>query len=107
MRKIKKIIILFLMTTVFLSTIVGVYAWFTLQPSTEALDLNARSTELISSSARVQLGSQPLDYNSSYYNQTEYAIQFTKSQITSNLSGSTFPLEINVLITALKTVNVR
>jgi hypothetical protein len=107
MRKIRKIIILVLMTTFFLSTMVGAYAWFTLQPSTEALDLNARSTELISSSARVQLGSQTLDYNSSYYNQTEYAIQLTKSQITSNLNGSTFPLEINVLITALKTVNVR
>src|SRR5690554_1203309 len=107
MKNIKKIILLILAFSVALSTIVGVYAWFTLQPATEALDLNVRSTELFSSSARVSLGTENLDFNHPLYNQTEYAVQMTKSEIQSNTSGSILPVVVNVLITPFKTINVR
>jgi len=107
MKNIKKIILLFLALTISLSTVVGVYAWFTLRPTSEALDLNARSTELVTSSSRFTLGSTSIDFNHPLYNKTEYAVELTRAQIISNLSDSTFPMDINVIITALKNVNVR
>lgn len=107
MKNIRKIVLVCIAFIGSISTVIGVYAWFTLQPATEALDLNVRSTELLSSSARINIGGENINFNHSYYNKDELAIIMTKSQIQSNLSGSTLPITVNILVTPYKSIKVR
>ncbi|WP_025725354.1 hypothetical protein [Acholeplasma granularum] len=103
MKKINKLVILILSIILSLSTAVGVYAWFTLQSTNEALDLNIRSTELFAASARIDYNGQAIDYNNARYESQELAISFNLNEI----SGATFNLNLKAIITAYKNINIR
>lgn len=109
MKKIRKVLITIIGLSLFITTLASAYGWFTLQPSTEALDLNARTSELFGSSLAIRLTSgtannQMIDYNhTTFYNRDDLAVVLTRDQINEN----NFNLKIDVNITAYQNINVR
>lgn len=92
-----------------ITTVANAYGWLVLQPATEALDLNVRTSELFGSSLVTKLTSgstnnQIIDYNhTSSYNRNDLAFVLSRSQI----NQSNFNLTIDVNINAHQNIKVR
>lgn len=107
MKKIRKILILFLALVISSTTIAGVYAWFMLQPATEALDINVRSTDLFDARANITLNGQFIDYNNTLVDKNSLTITLTRDQVISYTTGGIMNLNLKVVISPEKPINVR
>lgn len=107
MKRMVKIFILILSFVISSTAIVGVYAWFTLQPSSDALDIYIRTTELYSADAQVELNGQSIYFDNTLFKSNSLTIELTQPIVSSNLIGDHLPLDIKILLRPLKNIEVR